>query len=324
MVKLIIQIPCFNEAETLSPTLAALPEQIAGIDRIETLVIDDGSTDGTAQVAADLGVDHIVSLAHHRGLAGAFAAGLEACLRQGADIIVNTDGDNQYRGEDIPKLVAPILAGEAELVIGDRDVENLEAFSPLKRWLQRVGSWAVSQAAGINVPDATSGFRALTRRAALRTIVLSRYSFTIETLIQAGARHIPIAHVPVETNPPTRPSRLMQSTAHYLGASIPTLLRAYTRYRPLKFFSLIGGVLILLGLIPGIRFLYFFFTQGGIGHVQSLILTAILIIIGFQILLIGLVADLISANRTLLEEIIYKIRVLEIQTEKEERNQRKL
>jgi glycosyltransferase involved in cell wall biosynthesis len=311
-MKLLIQIPCFNEVETLPLTLAALPEQIAGIDSIETLVIDDGSTDGTVQVAADAGVDHILSLQYHRGLAGAFAAGLEAGLRYGADIIVNTDGDNQYRGEDIPKLVAPILAGEAEIVIGDRDVKNLETFSPLKRWLQTFGSWAVSRAAGVEVPDATSGFRALTRQAALRTIVLSRYSFTIETLIQAGARNVPIAHVPIETNPPTRPSRLMQSTAHYLGASIPTLLRAYTRYRPLKFFSAIGMLLILLGLIPGIRFLYFFFTEGGIGHVQSLILTAILVIVGFQILLVGLVADLISANRTVLEEILYKLRVLEI------------
>ncbi|MEA3351775.1 MAG: glycosyltransferase family 2 protein [Chloroflexota bacterium] len=310
-MKLIIQIPCFNEAKTLPQTFETFPAHISGVDEIETLIIDDGSSDETVTVARALEINHIITLPYHQGLAKAFAMGLESCLHRGADIIVNTDADNQYRGKDIAKLIAPILSGDAQITVGDRGISTLDSFSPLKRKLQIIGSWAVSQAAGIPIPDATSGFRAFTRDAALRTLVHSHYSFTIETLIQAGARRIPVAYIPIQTNPPARPSRLMHSTAHYLRKSIPALLRAYTRYRPLRFFALIGSLLILIGLIPAIRFLYFFISAGGIGHIQSLILTAILIIIGFQILLIGLVADLISVNREILEDVLYKLRSLE-------------
>jgi glycosyltransferase involved in cell wall biosynthesis len=307
-VKLIIQIPCFNEAKTLAQTVAALPRQLPGIDVIETLVIDDGSRDATVQVAEELGINTIVRLPHNMGLAHAFAAGLEACIKQGADIIVNTDADNQYYGADIAKLVAPIVEGRAEIVVGDRGVANHPLFSPLKRSLQRLGSWVISQAAGVTVPDATSGFRAFTREAALHTLVLSNYSYTLETLIQAGARRSAIVFVPIRTNPPTRPSRLMKGLPNYLSNSSITIMRAYTLYRPLRAFLLMGSLAILAGLAIGVRFLYFYFIGQGGGHVQSLILTAVLLIIGFQIVLIGVVADLVGFNRKLLEELLYRVR----------------
>ena len=307
-MKLIIQIPCFNEAKTLAQTVAALPRQLPGIDVIETLVIDDGSRDATVQVAEELGINTIVRLPHNMGLAHAFAAGLEACIKHGADIIVNTDADNQYYGADIAKLVAPIVEGRAEIVVGDRGVANHPLFSPLKRALQRLGSWVISQAAGVTVPDATSGFRAFTREAALHTLVLSNYSYTLETLIQAGARRRAIEFVPIRTNAPTRPSRLMKGLPNYLSNSSITIMRAYTLYRPLRAFLLMGSVAILTGLAIGVRFLYFYFIGQGGGHVQSLILTAVLLIIGFQIVLIGVVADLVGFNRKLLEELLYRVR----------------
>ncbi len=307
-MKCIIQIPCYNEARTLPETVAALPRALTGIDVLEYLVIDDGSADGTAAVATALGVPHVVRLPRNGGLARAFMAGLEACIRRGADIIVNTDADNQYVADDIALLVAPILAGRAELVVGDRGVGRVAHFSGLKRMLQRFGSWVISQAAGTAIPDATSGFRALTREAALRTLVLSDYSYTLETLIQAGARRTAVAYVPVRTNPPTRPSRLMHNLPHYLANSTATIVRAYTLYRPLRVFTLIGGVALAAGALIGLRFLYFYLQGAGNGHVQSLILAAVLLILGFQTLLIGLVADLIGANRKIMEELLYRTR----------------
>ncbi len=307
-MKLIIQIPCYNEAETLPQTLADLPARIPGVGEIETLVIDDGSRDGTAQIARQKGVDHIIRFAEHKGLATAFAKGLEACLERGADIIVNTDADNQYPGQDIPRLVEPILKGRADLVIGDRQVRQNSLFSPLKRQLQGLGSWVVSRAARAPIPDAASGFRALSRETALRTLVLSKYSYTLETLIQAGAQGFIIEHIPIRPNPPTRPSRLIANPIHFLGNAAGNILRAFALYRPLRIFIPLGFLFFLAGFGLGIRFLYFYITESGLGHVQSLILAAILIIIGFQTLLIGLVADLVSSNRKILEEILYQVK----------------
>ncbi len=307
-MKLIIQIPCFNEAETLPHTLALLPRQIEGVDQVEVLVIDDGSSDGTVAAARAAGADHVLSLPHHSGLAMAFAAGLDACLRLGADLIVNTDADNQYEAGDIPKLVAPILRGEAELVVGDRGVLTNAWFSPLKRRLQAWGSRVVSRAAGLDIPDATSGFRAMTRRMAMRTLVLSEYSYTLETLIQAGNLHARVVSVPIQTNPPHRPSRLMRGVGDYLLHSSVTIVRSYTMYRPLRVFTYVGTVLFLLGAVLLIRFLVFFFQGEGSGHVQSMIVSAVLLISGFQTWLIGLVADLISKNRKIMEEILFRLR----------------
>jgi glycosyltransferase involved in cell wall biosynthesis len=307
-VKLIIHIPCYNEAETLPQTLAELPASLPGIDTIEVLITDDGSQDETVAVARRLGVHHIVEHGYNQGLAKTFATGMEACLRLGADIIVNTDGDNQYYGADIGRLVAPIVEGRAQIVVGDRGVSQIPHFSPLKRQLQRLGSWVISQAAGIEIPDATSGFRAMTREAALNMLVLSHYSYTLETLIQAGARGTPVLFVPIRTHGPTRPSRLQTNMSHFLLHSTITIVRAYTLYQPLRVFAALGGASVLAGLVLGIRFLYFFATGSGAGHIQSLILTAILLIVGFQILLIGLVADLVGFNRKIMENILYRLR----------------
>jgi len=304
-MKLIIQIPCFNEAGSLPETLKRLPRQLNGFDSVEYLVIDDGSTDATLEVAREYGVDHIVRLIKHSGLARAYRNGLDASLRLGADVILNTDADNQYNAEDIPKILEPILNGTAELVIGDRGVRTQPNFSPLKRRLQTWGSHIVSRAAGLDIPDATSGFRAMTREAALRTNILSNYSYTLETLIQAGNQQLAIAYVPIRTNPTMRTSRLIRSVSHYLLHSTVTIMRSYTMYRPLRVFSIIGTVLMILGLIPLVRFMIFYFQGLGAGNVQSLILGAILVIVGFQTFLIGLVADLISFNRKLLEEVLY-------------------
>lgn len=318
-MKLIIQIPCYNERETLPQTLEDLPRTIPGVDQIERLVIDDGSSDGTAELAHSLGVEHIVRLSQNHGLAHAFLTGLEEALKLGADIIVNTDADNQYRGEDVERLVALILAGQADIVVGDRGVATLAHFSPLKRWLQRLGSWVVQQAAGVKVPDATSGFRALSREAALRTLVFSQYSYTLETLIQAGTRQMAIEYVPVRTNPQTRRSRLMRSLPEYLIQSGLTILRAYTLYRALRVFLGVGSLMIAGGVLLGLRFIYFFVTRGGAtGNIQSLILSAILLIVGFQVCLIGLMADLIGFNRRIMEETLYRVRRMEIDQEQEE------
>ncbi len=311
-MKLVIQVPAYNEEHTLPETIQALPRHIEGFDQVEVIVIDDGSADRTVEAARQAGADAVISLPRHQGLASAFLAGLEASLARGADVIVNTDADNQYVAEDIHRLLQPILAGQAEIVVGDRGVATLETFSPTKRLLQRLGSWVVRIASGVDTPDATSGFRALTREAALRTIVLNQYSYTLESLIQAGARRMAVTYVPVRTNPPTRPSRLMRGIADYLAQSAATILRAYTMYRPLRVFTVFGSLMILAGFLLGLRYLYFFWIGQGAGHVQSVILTAILLIVGFQVILIGLLADLVGFNRKILEEVLYRLRKLEL------------
>ncbi len=312
-MKLIIQIPCYNEAQSLPITIPGLPRQIPGIDDIDILVIDDGSEDDTTAVATSLGVPHILRMPQHVGLAASFVAGLEACLKLGADIIVNTDADNQYHPDDIQALIQPILNGEAHIVVGDRQVASLEHFPPWKRALQRMGSWLVAQASGMNVPDATSGFRAFSREAALRTVVLSEYTYTLETLIQAGAKRMVVRNVPVRTHPQLRPSRLVRSIPDYLAQSVRTIFRVYAMYRPLRVFTAFSLLMILGGFALGIRFLYFFFIGQGSGHIQSLILTAVLLIVGFQTFLIGLVADLIGVNRQLMEEMLFRIRKRDFQ-----------
>lgn len=312
-VKVIIQIPCHNEAEVLPQTVAELPRQIPGVDEVEYLVVDDGSQDQTVEVARQIGVHHVISLPGHQGLAAGFRAGLDAALKFGADIIVNTDADNQYQGSDIPALVAPILAGHAQIVVGDRGVASHPGFSPQKRMLQQIGSWVVAQASGLNVPDATSGFRALSRTAALQTLVLGDYSYTLETLIQAGAHRLPVLYVPIRTNPKTRPSRLMKSTPHFLKHSSATILRAYTMYRPLRVFLILGLILLGAGTLLGVRYLVLHYLLGqGEGNLQSLILAAVFMILGFQTLLIGLVADLISFNRKMLEDLLLRVRRIEL------------
>ncbi len=311
-MKLVIQIPCYNEEATLPQTVRDLPRVLPGIGVIEYLVVDDGSTDRTVEVARELGVHHVVRLKQHRGLAHAFQAGLEAALAAGADVIVNTDADNQYAGADIARLVQPILEGRADIVVGDRGVAALAHFSPFKRLLQRLGSWVVERAAGIPIPDATSGFRAFTREAALRLTVLSDYTYTLETLIQAGARRMAVVYVPVHTNPRTRRSRLIRNVPSFLAISVITIIRFYTMYQPIRVFTMAGGVLVLGGLILGLRFLYYFWQSAGAGHIQSLILAAILLIVGFQVCLIGLIADLVRLNRKMVEETLYRVRRMEL------------
>lgn len=310
-MKLIIQIPCYNERETLAETIQDLPLQIEGLDSVEILIVDDGSTDGTSEHARELGVHHIVRFNRNRGLAKGFMAGVDACLRLGADIIVNTDADNQYCGGDIPKLVQPILDGEADMVVGDRQVETVEHFSAAKKKLQRFGSWVVRQASGTSVPDATSGFRAINRDAALRLFVTSEFTYTLETLIQAGHAHLAVSAVPIRTNPKTRDSRLFKSITQYLRRSASTIVRIYTMYRPLKAFLYLASLLFLAGTGVGARFLYYHLTEDHTGHIQSLILAAILLIVAFVVLLGGLLADLVSANRKLLEDALMRLRRLE-------------
>lgn len=311
MVKLIVQIPCFDEEQTLPLTLAAIPREIPGIDRVEILVIDDGSRDGTAEVARRLGVDHVVRHPVNRGLAQAFQTGLDHALRHGADIVVNTDADNQYPGAAIPDLVRPILEGRADLVVGDRQTQSLEHFSALKRWLQRFGSFVVRRLSGIDVPDAVSGFRALSREAALRTTILSSFSYTTEQLIQAGHKNLTVVSVPSGANPGTRPSRLFRSVPRFIASTAATMVRTYTMYRPLALYSGVGLLLAVTGVAPIVRFLWFYFSGEGSGHVQSLVLGGSLLVLGFVTFLIGVVADLVAVNRRLIELTIEKVRQLE-------------
>lgn len=312
MKKLIIQIPCLNEASTLPATVADLPRAVPGIDVVELLVVDDGSRDNTAEVARACGVDHIVRLRRNKGLAAAFMAGIDASLKRGADFIINTDADNQYAGREIPRLLAPLLAGEADIVIGDRNIAELQHMSWRKRQLQRLGSWVVRQVSNTNVPDTTSGFRAYTRDAALRMTVVSEFSYTLESIIQAGKKRMAIAHVPILTNPRTRESRLFDSAFSYIKRSAATIVRIYAMYEPLKVFSYIGATIFFAGFAISLRFLYFYITGTGLGHLQSLILSAVLMIVGFQVLLIGLVSDVISGNRKLLEDLLYRVRSMEL------------
>ena len=311
-MKLIVQIPCYNEEKTLGLTLRDIPREISGIDVIETLVIDDGSTDRTLEVAREHRVDHIVHLTNNKGLATVFFVGLDTSLKLGADIIVNTDGDNQYCGRCIPELVKPILEGKSDIVIGNRDIDRIEHFSYLKKKLQRLGSWVVRHVSYTDVPDTTSGFRAFSREAAIRLNIVSEFTYTLETIIQAGKKNIPIHSVRVETNKKLRESRLFSSTWRYVFRSIATIVRIYTMYRPLRAFAYVGGTVFLSGMAIGLRFVYYYFLGNGSGHIQSLILAAVLLIVGFQLVMIGLVADTIAANRRLIEDALYRIRKMEL------------
>jgi len=311
-MKVIVQIPCFNEEETLPLTLRDIPRNIEGVDSVEILIVDDGSTDKTVSIAKELGVHHIISNVCNKGLAYSYVTALDACLRLGADIIVNTDGDNQYKGEDIPKLIAPILRGEAELVIGDRQTDTIKHFSATKKRLQKVGSWVVRKLSDTDITDAVSGFRAISRKAAMRMNIVTGYSYTVESIIQAGKKGLAITSVPVGTNGKTRESRLVKSVPRFISRQINTMLRMYTMYQPLRVFFLLGFLFIFLGLIPSTRFLYFYISGTGSGHIQSLILASIFFVIGFQILVLGLIGDVISFNRRLIEETLLRVRQIEI------------
>lgn len=307
-MKLIIQIPCYNEAETLEIALNDLPKQIDGVDEIEYLIINDGSKDNTVQVAKDWGVHHIVNFRCNRGLAKGFMAGLDACLEAGADIIVNTDADNQYCGEDIEKLIAPILKGEADIVVGERPIDDIAHFSFIKKKLQHLGSWVVRKASKTDIPDAPSGFRAFSRDAAMRMNVVNDYTYTLETIVQAGRNKMAITSVPIRTNPELRESRLFHSMWSYVKRSVLTILRALMWYKPLYCFSAVAAIPSVIGLGVTIRFLVYYFTGRGGGHIQSLILACTLMIIGFITFVIGLLADVIAANRKILEDTQYQIR----------------
>ena len=311
-MKLIIQIPCYNEAETLPETLADLPVHIPGVDIIETLVIDDGSDDETAVVAQKHNVNHIISHPKNMGLAAAFQTGLDAALRLGADIIVNTDADNQYPGRYIPDLAAPIVKGTADMVIANRQVNQIAHFSPLKKGLQKLGSWTVRTVSGTDVPDAPSGFRAYSRETALRLHILTRFSYTLETIIQAGKLGLTIVSVPIETNETLRPSRLQRNMWHFIKAQAGTILRLYAFYEPLKTFSYIALPFLLLGGLSWLRFLYFYFQQIG-GHLQSLTIGTGLFLVGILILLFGIQADITSKHRQISQEMLYRLKKMELE-----------
>ena len=311
-MKLIIQIPCFDEAEQLPATLADLPRTVAGVDAVEWLIIDDGSTDATVEVARAHGVDHVVKLTNNKGLAAAFQAGLDACLKLGADVIVNTDADNQYCGADIPKLVEPILAGHADMVVGDRETDQIEHFSPLKKRLQQLGSAVVRRASGTNVPDTTSGFRAYNREAALQMQVVSKFTYTLETIIQAGKVLVAVDHVPIRTNPVTRDSRLFPSMWSYVRRNAASIFRVYALYEPLRVFMIAAGIVAVPAAIIWARFLWFFFGGEGQGHVQSLILGSTLMIIAVQLVALGVVADILAASRVLQQRTLERVRRVEL------------
>lgn len=310
-MKLIIQIPCYNEAETLTIALNELPRHIDGIDAIEYLIINDGSTDATVEVAKSWGVNYIVYQKQNRGLAKGFMAGLDACLRNGADIIVNTDADNQYSGQDIEKIVRPIIEGKADIVIGDRPIDTTEHFSMIKKTLQHFVSWVVRIASNTDIPDAPSGFRAISREAALRINVTNEYTYTLETIVQAGRERIPMTHVPIRTNGELRPSRLFNSMSSYVQKSMVTIIRAYIMYKPLKFFTCVGAVPFLIGTVLGIRYLILLTTINATGHIQSLILSSVLLLMGFITFIIGLMADILAKNRMILEDIQYHVRKID-------------
>ncbi|MEZ0121968.1 MAG: glycosyltransferase family 2 protein [Candidatus Reddybacter sp.] len=302
-MKLIIQIPCYNEAGTLAIALGALPREVPGFDKVEWLIINDGSTDDTVKVAQECGVDHIVNFKHNQGLAKGFMAGITECLKQGADVIVNTDADNQYEADDIPKLVQPILDHKAEYVIGARPINKTEHFSPAKKILQQLGSWVVRKASGTDIPDAPSGFRAMSRECAQQLNVYNNYTYTLETIIQAGQKNIAITSVPIRTNEDLRPSRLLSSIPNYIKKSVITIIRIFVVYKPFRFFMTIAAFLLSTGFLIGVRFLYFYVTGDGAGHMQSVILAGVLMGIGFQTMLVAFLADLMASNRKLLEDL---------------------
>jgi glycosyltransferase involved in cell wall biosynthesis len=318
-MKLIIQIPCYNEEKTLPATLSELPKELDGISKIEWLVIDDGSTDNTVEVAKSHGVDHIVRHTKNLGLARAFSTGLDKCIELGADIIVNTDADNQYCADDIPGLIGPILSGEAEMVVGARSIVDIKHFSTSKKILQRIGSWVVRLASKTDIPDAPSGFRAISRNAAMQLNVFNEYTYTLETIIQAGQKGIVTVSVPIRTNKDLRPSRLVKSIPGYISRSIMIIIRIFMTYKPFKFFAIPGVISFVLGFLSGLRFLYFYFTSGGSGHIQSIILASLLLGIGFFLTVIGLLADLISVNRKLLEKVNWQVQQLEERLNDEEK-----
>ena len=311
-MKLIVQIPCYNEELTLPQTVADIPRRIEGVDQVEILIVDDGSTDRTVEVAREIGVDHVVLHGNNKGLARAFRTALDQSLRLGADIIVNTDGDNQYAGADIPRLIRPILEGAADIVVGDRQTKAVAHFSPTKKYLQALGSRGVRRLSGLDIPDAVSGFRALSREAALQINIVSPFSYTIELLIQAGKKKLAVASVPVGTNPKTRESHLFTSVPVFIGRSLATMVRMYTMYRPLLVFFAIGLALSVIGIVPIIRFLVGYFTDGGAGHIQSLVLGGTLLVLGLITFLFGLLADLVNFNRELLEITLEKVRRIEL------------
>jgi glycosyltransferase involved in cell wall biosynthesis len=310
-MKLIIQIPCLNEAGTLAIALDALPRTVAGFDKVEWLIVDDGSSDGTSELARQLGVDHVMRHPVNRGLATAFMTGLDACLALGADVIVNTDADNQYEAADIPKLVAPVLAGEADMVIGARPIDETEHFSWIKKKLQRLGSWAVRAASSTDVLDAPSGFRAISRETAMRLNVFSAYTYTLETIIQAGLSNLRVVSVPIRTNPDLRPSRLVRSISSYVRRSLLTIVRVVIIYKPLKLFFWSGTILLAFGSLAGLRFVFAYLQGGGEGHVQSVIFSAMCILLGALLWMMGALSELIATNRKLLERISLRIQRLE-------------
>lgn len=318
-MKLIIQIPCYNEEETLHIALNELPKKIEGIDEIEYLIINDGSKDNTVQVAKDWGINYVVNFRQNKGLAKGFMAGLDACLRNGADIIVNTDADNQYCADDIEKLVRPIIDEKYDIVIGERPINETKHFSFVKKRLQRLGSWVVRKASKTDIPDAPSGFRAYSREAALRMNVVNEYTYTLETIIQAGREKIAMTSVPIRTNEELRKSRLFKSMFGYVKKSMGTIIRAFIMYKPLRFFTILGLIPFLCGIGIGIRFLVYYFQGVGNGHIQSLILAAVLLLIGWQTIIIGLQADIIAANRKILQDIQYRVKKLEISKDDEKR-----
>lgn len=306
-MKLIIQIPCFNEAETLAIALAELPREVEGFDEVEWLIIDDGCSDATVEVALQNGVDHIVRHTHNQGLAKGFMSGLNACLQHGADVIVNTDADNQYNAKDIPALVDPIVAGRADIVVGARPIETIQHFSPMKKMLQKIGSWVVRVASKTDIPDAPSGFRAMSRSAAQQIMVFSEYTYTLETIIQAGQKNMAIISVPVRVNADLRPSRLLKSIPSYIRRSIVTIIRIFVIYRPFRFFGTLGVIFFTAGFLLGLRFLWYYLIGEGEGHVQSVILSGVLLGIGFQTILVAFLAEMLSANRKLMEEIRFRL-----------------
>jgi glycosyltransferase involved in cell wall biosynthesis len=306
MMKLIIQIPCFNEAQTLPITLSSLPRAVSGFAAVEWLIVDDGSQDDTAEVAKAYGADHIVRHVGNKGLAKAFTTGLEACLHLGADVIVNTDADNQYNADDISVLTLPIIQHRAEIVVGARPITTIKHFSPMKKLLQKLGSWVVRLASNTDIPDAPSGFRAVSRGAAQRLVLFSDYTYTLETIIQSGQKNIAITSVPIRVNEDLRPSRLVKSTPSYIWRSIVTIVRIFIVYRPFRFFGTIGAILFGIGFLIGLRFVWHYLRGDGGGHVQSLILASVMLCMGFQTLLVAFVADLLAANRKLLEDIRFR------------------